>query len=206
MTFRTTVRLGILLLGIALVAVSGCVLYSFHIRWEAAKFLRVMQQLRVGSATREEARIALEPFHKYEIGGTAMINGKTYRTQIYRFENTGVHLLGIFHPSRFQGGVTFGDGIVIEKGCGFLTEPFRSVTTREWATRLIKDSALDDSQSGMLVGVYDPPVRMAVSLDARASDADRSAAYEYSLDCFTSLTGCQSVYEILPAVKQQATR
>ena len=56
----------------------------------------------------------------------------------------------------------------------------------------------------MLTGVYDPPVKMEVFLDTRASGMDRKTAYAYNLGCFTTLTGCKSVYEILLTVRQQA--
>ena len=206
MAFRVLIKSGTILLVAALIAISGCVLYSYRVRWQAEKCLQAMQQLSVGSSTADDARKLLEPFHGYEADGTAMINGKTYPTQTYRFENKGIHLLWIFHPARFQTGVTFRNGIVIERGAGFLMEPFQSVGTREGVTGLLQNASLDESASGMLTWIYDPPVKMEVFLDTRASGTDRNTAYAYNLGCFTTLTGCKSVYEILPTVRQQAAK
>jgi hypothetical protein len=179
------------------------VLYSFYIRWQAEKCLAVMRGLNVGSTTKQEAHEALRAFHGFETDGTATIDRKDYPTYTYRFDNTGFHPLRLFHPTRFGMGLTFRDGVIIEKGAGFLQEPFHTANTQESLPGLLHNSSLEESTSGMIVGIYDPPVRMEVLLDTRASETSRKEAYEYNLACFTSLRGCESVYEILPNVKQK---
>ena len=206
MSLQSIIKTGAILVGVALVVISGCFLYTFYVRLQAEKCLQTMQQLRVGSSTREETQKILGRFRGFEVDGTAVINGEKYSSQTYRFENKGLHLLGIFHPARFQTGVIFRDGVVIVKSAGFLTEPFQTVGTRESVTGLLQNVSLNESPSGILVGLYDPPKKMDIFLDTRASASTRKMAYGYNLACFTSLSGCRSVYEILPSVKQQATK
>ena len=206
MKLRTIARTSVALVGVALLVVSGCVLYSFYIRWQAEKCLDAMRGLNVGSATQQEVHEALRAFHGFETDGTATIHGKEYPTYTYRFDNTGFHLLRVFHPARFGMGFTFRDGVVIEKGAGFLQEPFHTANTQESLPGLLHNSSLEESASGMTVGIYDPPVRMEVLLDTRASETSRKEAYDYNLACFTSLRGCESIYEILPYVKQKSAK
>lgn len=206
MSFRVFIRTGVVLLGVALIGVTGCISYSCYIRWQAERCLKAVQQLQVGSSTDEDVRKVLEPFRRFERDGTAMIYGRDYPLRTYLFKNNGFHLLGIFHPTLFQASLTFRNGVVIERGVSFYQEPHHSVGTRESITGLLQNTSLDESSSGILVGVYDPPQKMDVFLDTRASDTARKTAYEYNLACFTSLSGCRSVYEILPSVKQQAAK
>ena len=195
---RAITRASFVILGTTLAGISGCVFYSFFIRWEAEKCLEVVQQLHVGSTTEQDARKAMRPFRQFETDGTTRIEGKDYPTYTYQLENHGNHLLGIFHPARFQTGLTFRDGVLIERGAGFLTEPFLAVNTRESITGLLQNSSLDENASGVTIGVYDPPLKMDIFLDTRASTATQKAAYGYNLACFTYVRGCQDVHEILP--------
>ncbi len=206
MNFRTIIKAGTMLLGVALIGISGCVAYSFYVRWQAEKCLETMRQLHLGSSTEEDARNVLQPFSRFKSDGTAMIHGRDYPLRTYLFRNKGLHLLGIFHPALFQAGLTFRDGVLIERSASFFQEPYHAVNTRESIAGLLQNASLNESASGMIAGVYDPPAKMDVFLDTRASDNLRKTAYEYNLACFTSLTGCSSVYEILPTVKQQAMK
>lgn len=206
MNLRAIFKVGTALAGVALIAISGCVLYSFYVRWQAEKCLEAVQQFHLGSSTEKDAHQALGAFGRFEKDGTAMILGKDYPLHTYQFKNNGFHLLGVFHPALFQASLTFKDGVLIERSASFFQEPYHQVITRESIAGLLQNASLDESPSGMIAGVYDPPAKMDVFLDTRASDTDRKAAFEYNLGCFTSLTGCKSVYEILPTVKQQAMK
>ncbi len=206
MNLRSISKAGTVLVGAALIAISGCILNSFYVRWQAEKCLEAARQLRLGSSTEEDARKALGAFGRFERDGTAMIQGKDYPLHTYQFKNNGFHLLGVFHPALFQASLTFKDRILIERSASFFQEPYHTVNTRESMAGLLQNASLDESPSGMIAGVYDPPAKMDVFLDTRASDTDRKAAYEYNLGCFTSLSGCRTVYEILPAVKPRVTK
>jgi hypothetical protein len=206
MLLRALIKIGLLLLVIALLGISGCVLYSFHARRQAQKCLELVRQLDVGSSTAAEAATALKAFRKFETDGTAMIGGQSYPIRTYRIENSGFHLPWILHRARFQTGLTFRDGVLVARGVGFVQEPFLLVSTRESVAGLLPNPSRDEASSGMTVGVYDPPLKMDVVLDSHASAAAHKAAYQYNLACFTSLRACQSVYEILPTIKQQGLR
>jgi hypothetical protein len=206
MNFRSISKAGTVLVGTALIAISGCVLYSFYVRSQAERCLKAVQQLHLGSSTEADAGKALGAFGRFERDGTAMILGKDYPLHTYRFKNNGFHLLGVFHPALFQASLTFKNGVLIERSASFFQEPYHTVITRESMAGLLQNASLDENPSGMIAGVYDPPAKMDVFLDTRASDTDRKAAYEYNLGCFTSLSGCRTVYEILPTVKQGATK
>jgi hypothetical protein len=204
--FRAIAKVGTPLLGVvALIGIAGCVLYTFQIRWQAESCLNAIRQLHVGSSTQEDARKALEPFHRFETDGVAHFykdrSRFDYPTYTYRIENRGFHLLAIFNPAMFGAGVIFRDGIVISKGAGFMQEPFHMVNTRETVPGLMQNSSLDSNPTGMIVGRWDPPLKLNVDLDTRASEADRKAAFEYNLGCFTSILGCRSFHKILPGVK-----
>jgi hypothetical protein len=59
--------------------------------------------------------------------------------------------------------------------------PYCSVGTLESIVLSEHIQALHDSASGMIVSVFDPPSKMHVSLNPRASDAVRKSAYDYDL-------------------------
>lgn len=203
MNVRTIIKTSASVLGLLLISLSACISYSFYVSRKAEKCLTALQQLRLGSSTEEEALQALQPFQRFEVAGTATIDGKDYSRRVYLFKNDGLHLLGIFHPALFQVSLTFRDRVVFERSASFYQEPSHEVITRESIAGLSQNPNLAEYSSGMMVGVYDPPVRMDIFLDTRASAADRKAAYQFNLACFSSLHGCSSVYEILPGVKQQ---
>jgi hypothetical protein len=184
-----------------------CILYSCYVRCEAERCFRIFSRFRTGSSTIEEATKALRPFRCFEVDGTARLYGSDYPLHTYLFKNEGTHLLGIFHPTYFQVGLTSRpDGVVIEMSASLFQMPFHSVTTRESIVESQHIQALHDSSSGMIVSVFDPPMKMNVSLNPLASDVVRKSAYGYDLACFTALHGCQTVYEILPTVKQHITK
>jgi len=155
-----------------------------------------------GSSSLAEADKLLQPFRGFEVDGTATIFGADYPLHTYQFKNNGMHLLGIYRPTLFQAGLTFRDGIVIERSAGLFQEPDYSVGTRESLAGLLQNTSLDESASGMIAGVYDPPTRMDVFLDTRASKTTLKDAYDYNLSCFTSLKGCRNVYDMLPGMRQ----
>jgi hypothetical protein len=208
MIFCTTSKSGALLLGVlALIGIAGCVLYTFHVRFQAESCLNSVRQIHVGSSTQDEVRKTLDAYRCFETDGTAMISGKDYHTYSYLIKNSGFHLLKVFHPTQFGVSLTFLDGVVVEKYVILIREPFHLVVdTRETITGLMQDYLLSENPSGMLVGEWDPPSRMDVHLDARASEADRKAAFDYNLGCFTSVFGCRSVYKILPGVEHHGMK
>jgi len=162
--------------------ISTCVLYSYYVRWEAERCLRIFSQFRTGSTTIEEATKALGPFSRYEVDGTAREFGSDYTLHTYLFKNSGYHLLGLFKPTYFQVGFTFrSDGVVIERSASLFQVPYCSVGTLESIVLSEHIQALHDSASGMIVSVFDPPSKMHVSLNPRASDAVRKSAYDYDL-------------------------
>jgi hypothetical protein len=200
-------KIGLSVIFTSLIVISPFVLYSYYIRWEAERCLRTFSQFRPGSTTIEEATKALQPFKRFEVDGTAMDYGRDYPLRTYQFMNRGHHLLGLFHPTFFQVGLTFRqDGRVLEMSAGLLQEPFHSVSTIESLPLSEHLQTLRESASGMVVVVYDPPLRMRVEITPRASAELRKAAYSYNLSCFTALQGCQNVYKMLPTVKQYAAK
>jgi hypothetical protein len=141
------------------------------------------------------------------VDGTARIYGSEYPFHTYQFKNSGNHLLGLFHPTYFQVGLTSRpDGVVIEMSAGLSQLPYHIVGTRESIVESQHIQALRESASGIVVNVFDPPLRMNVSLTPRASDEVRKSAYGYDLACFTAVHGCQTVYELLPTVKQYTAK
>jgi hypothetical protein len=187
--------------------ISACVFYSYYVRWEADRCLQIFSQFRTGSTTIEEASKALGPFGRYEVDGTAREFGSDYSLHTYLFKNSGNHLLGLFKPTYFQVGLTFrSDGVVIERSASLFQAPYRSVVTLESIVESEHIQALHDSASGMIVSVFDPPLKMSVLLNPRASDAVRKSAYDYNLGCFTSVFGCRSVYKMLPGVEHYGTK
>ncbi len=203
MNCRVIAKAGALFLGgAALIGISGCVLYSFQMRWKAEACLRTIRELHVGSTTQEDALKAMEPFRRFEIVGTATFDGKDHPNYAYWITNKGFHLLGLFYPSSLTANLIFRDGVLVWRSAALLQEPYHVVGTRETITDLLQNVPLNESPSGMFVDVWDPPLRMEVFLDSRASEASRNAAYDYNLGCFTSVLGCHSIYKILPGVKQ----
>jgi len=141
------------------------------------------------------------------VDGTSREFGSDYSLHTYQINNSGNHLLGIFKPTYFQIGLTYRpDGVVIEMSASLSQMPYRSVVTIESIIRSEHIQALHDSTSGVIVNVFDPPLKMNVSLNPRASDADRKAAFDFNLGCFTSVFGCRSVYKILPGVEHHEAR
>lgn len=212
MNYRVIAKASALFLGgIILIGMCGCIFYSFRIRWQAQACLDALQKLHVGTSTMEDARKVLAPFHRFEKDGTTSISGKEYPIHTYSIDNKGFHLLGIFSPTRFGTGLIFRNGIVIDKGAGFTQEnriPKVSyiVRTRETVPGLMQNFSLESNPSGMIVGVWDPSSKLDVFLDTRASEADRKAAYNYNLGCFTSIFGCRGVYQILPGVEHYGAK
>jgi hypothetical protein len=203
MNVRALIKASSLILGAAaLIGASGCVAYSYLMQWQAESCLKTILQLDVGSSTQVDALKAMKPFRRFEIVGTASFGGGNHPNYAYWITNNGFHLLGIFYPSRFSANLIFRDGIVVWRSAAFVQEPYHVVGTRETITGLLQDISLNENPTGMMVSVWDPPSRMDVDLDARASEADRKAAYDYNLGCFTSVFGCRSVYKILPGVKK----
>jgi hypothetical protein len=198
---RNIFKAGAIVLCAILMGISGCVLRSLWVRWQSQKCLDTVRRFQVGLTTEQDAENKMTPFREFEVDGKTTVNGKDYLTRTYRFQNSGFHLLRIFHPSIFQTGLIFGDGVVVEKGAGFLTEPFLAVNTRESITGFLQNSSLDANDSGVLVGIYEPPVKMDVFLDTRAAKTKQKAAFGYNLSCFTTPLGCKNIYEILPEVK-----
>jgi hypothetical protein len=169
--------------------------------------LRIFNRFRTGSTTIEEVTKALSPFGRFEVDGTARIYGSDYSLHTYLLKNDGNHLLGLFQPTYFQVGLTSRqDGVVIEMSASLSQMPYRSVTTSESIIESPHNQTLHNAASGIIVSVFDPPQRMDVSLNPGAPNEVRKSAYSYDLACFTALHGCQSVYEILPAVKQYVTK
>lgn len=207
MTRHKYIRIG-LGVTVALVALmTTCVFYSYYVRWEAERCLRIFSRFRTGSTTVEEANEALRPFSRFEVNGTARVYGSDYSLRTYLFKNDGIRLLGLFHATYFQVGLTSRqDGVVIEMSASLFQAPYRSVVTRESIVESQHIQALRDSASGMIVSVFDPPVRMNVLLNPRASDEVRKSAYGYNLTCFTALHGCQALSELLPTVTQPITK
>jgi hypothetical protein len=189
------------------VCISTCVLYSYYVRWEAERCLRIFSAFRTGSTTIEEATKALKSFSRFEVDGTARIYGSDYSLHTYQFKNSGNHLLGIFHPTYFQVALTpRQDGVIIEMSAGLSQLPYHTVGTNESIIESQHIQTLRESASGIVVGLFDPPLRMRVSLTPRASDDVRRSGYGYDLACFTALHGCQTVYALLPTIKQYITK
>jgi hypothetical protein len=141
------------------------------------------------------------------VDGTAREFGSDYPLHTYLFKNSGNHLLGLFKPTYFQVGLTSRpDGVVIEMSASLFQAPYPSVVTRESIIESEHIQALRDSASGMIVSVFDPPLKMNISLNPRVSDAVRKSAYDYNLGCFTSVFGCRSVYKILPGVEHREAK
>jgi len=204
---RRSVKFGVLALCIGVVVgACGCVFHSFHVRREAEACLSAIRQIRVGSSTVESADDALQPLRKYEKSETQQIDGERYLTYSYRFENNGLHLLGLFRPTGFEASLVVHDGLVVARGAGFIQDPFQMVNSHESIIGLFRNQLLDQSTSGVHVDGTDPPYRTEVFINSRASEADRKAAFDYNLSCFTSVTGCRSLDEILPGAKQMKTK
>lgn len=181
----------------------SCVLYTFYIQWRTTQFLGVVQGIRVGQTTQLEARKLLSPFRTNETDGVTKILGNDFETYSFQFENSGLHLLGLFRASRFGGGVTFRSGIVVAKGAGLTQYPCCSVGTEETIDGLRPYLWREKNSSGFHVDMQEPPEVMQVFLETHTSEKNREVAYKYNLGCITSLGGCRSVHEILPGVGLQ---
>ncbi len=223
MNVRVIVKVGTILLGvIALIGIGGCVCNSFRVRWQAEACLNLIRLLHVGSSTMEDANMLLKPFNRIEKDGTASIYGKPYQAYSYTthsyavhsylIENKGLHLLGIFPRTHFEITLFFGDGLLVGKGASFAQDRYMpkaatySADSLETIPGLMSDVPLAENPSGMILRSSGTPFRLEVLLDARASEADRKAAFDFDLGCFTSVFGCRSVYEILPGVEHHGAK
>jgi hypothetical protein len=187
---------------VALSLVATSVIRAYWIRSEAEGCLVSIQKIKVGSSTIHDVQVLMGPYRKSEDERTVTFHGKVYTTHQYQFISNGPLLIGLFHPAMFTAGFDVENEVVISKNVGFGEEPYRQVSTSESMTEgFMHDTNLDGQASWIFVALYDPPVKMHVGLDERASDADRQAAFDYDLGCFTKLWGCWSVHDILPAVK-----
>lgn len=207
MKIRGIIKLGAIALCIgAIIGACGCVFRSFQVRGEAEACLSAIRQIRVGSSTVKNADEVLQSLRKYEKDETQLIDGGKYLTYSYRFENKGAHLLGIIHPTGFEASLVFHDGVVVARGAGFIQDPFHMVNSHESTAGLFHNQLLDQSTVGVFVDETDPPYRIEVFINSRASETDRKAAFDYNLSCFTSVIGCRSLDQILPGAKQMKTK
>lgn len=174
--------------------------YSYYMRQQAESCLSVIKSLRLGSECLSESREKLARFKKFETQGVTNINGKNYQTWVYRFENRPSTFWGIFRPARFETGMTFDSAALVAVGAGMAQRDSLMVGTQETIFGLLGNKALDDNGRGMIIGLYDPPSRMNVILDSRASEKNRELAFSYKFHCFTSILGCRDGREILPQI------
>jgi hypothetical protein len=202
MSYRLIGKLALLLsIGAGLVAAASFAICSFRVRWEAERCLNAAMRLHVGLSKLNDARKIMEPFRQFETDRAAMIDGRSCQYFTYRLENRGPHLLGLHRPTQFAASLVFCGQNLVERDASFIDQGSLIVGTKETIIGFRKTTYPAESPSGMFVGVYDPPSRMDVFLDTRASESDRESAYAYNLGCFTAILSCQSVHQVLPRVK-----
>jgi hypothetical protein len=178
------------------IAACYCAAYPLYEWWRAAKFIKIVAQLRSGVTTESQAREALRSYRPeaeqlitthWDFASNRAIKATGYG---YLFADRRFSSFHRSRPAELSASLFFRDGVLALK---MVSLQKKSGTC---CVVLVKeaDNAFDDSpRGGGSISVEkrgDPVSEIIVNLRPDASDEDRRKSYRFNLGCLSSISRC----------------
>ena len=172
-----------------LLAITAAFAQAYKARAEAARYIRVVTPLRMGTAF----DVAVAQLHDAGVSSTCLPDDIPHECKlIYRFNDKWLYILHLAPPAELAAWLTFRDDKLVYKSTAMGRDMCCSATVLESPSTISRTSHGNIDSSGH-------PWRITVELSALDFTEYRQQAYAFNLACIGSMRGCKTD-EYLPIV------